>query len=401
MLSCVSILNTSKEGREKKFNITYLNDSSNEVIRNLSTHKNNLVLENEKDAYVLNYGTFNNLNEKSVESYLKNGGIIVVSDNSVTSKVLKNKIETSVIDFDYSKELNQYGFYIYNDGENNITVNVGLGFLSKNNKKAQDEVKSVIDYVSEDNIVESIVSKAVSKISLNPNLQFQEDNSTGGGVTSSKGGLIATAYLDNILYLESSNQKACSYSIYTNVYDVAKVKDSNGTIHGLYDVSSSFILDAESKYAITDYSVRMKNVNTIVDASYLNSNTSTCVSLGGSIGFQGDVITGSLESGISYTYTPDSQEISNDLAAGPYKYWKSHVISKTYGTSRKIIPSIRILNNSDYQSTSEYSRVESFNLKDDGWWIFQNNYYMKDEYRKELAITWNSLGFISQTTIIG
>ena len=217
-------------------------------------------------------------------------------------------------------------------------------------------------------IVESIVGNAVSKASINHNLQLEGDSSVGGGVSSSGSGkTIAIAYLENILYLESDNTKACSYTINTNVIDIAKIKDSSGTIHGIYDVRSTFIVDTEANFAITDYSVRMQNFNTIMDASYLNSNTSTTVSLRGSFGYQGDVITGNLEGGVSYTYNPDSQEIANDLPAGSNKYWKADVINETYGTSRKLVPSLCVMNSSDSQSTNEYSRVESFYIKDNGW----------------------------------
>lgn len=351
---------------------------------------------------MFNYDSFDSLNKDSAQEYLDNGGIIVVNDNEVTSDELKKKIETDVIDFDYSEDENQYGFYVYNDGENNITVNVSLGFLSASRASNASSVKTVASVIDEKSIVESIVGNAISKASINHNLQLEEGSSVGGGVSSSGSGkTIAIAYLENILYLESDNTKACSYTINTNVIDIAKIKDSSGTIHGVYDVRSTFIVDAESNFAITDYSVRMQNFNTILDASYLNSNTSTTVSLGGSFGFQGDVITGSLEGGVSYTYNPDSQEIANDLPAGSNKYWKADVINETYGTSRKLVPSIRVMNGSDSQSTNEYSRVESFYIKDNGWWIFQNKYYMMDKYRKDLGIRWNASGYISQTTYTG
>ncbi len=404
VLSSICVLG-SKQNEGEKFDIVYLDKCNDKTIKNLSSLKTiSKKLDETKDAYVLNQESFDDLDGKIAQNYLDNGGIIVVNDNEVTSEELKKKIDTNVIDFDYSDEENQYGFYVYNDGEKNVTVNVSLGFLTKESKRNTRmlNMKSVTDIIDEKTIVESIVSKATSKISLNHNFSLQDGSSTGGGISSSTSGkTIAMAYLENILYLESDNTKACSYTIYTNVVDVAKVKDSSDVIRGVYDISSSFILDAESKYAITDYSVRMRNLNTILDASYLNSNTSTTVSLGGSIGFQGDEISGSLEGGMSYTYTPDSQEISNDLSAGSDKYWKSNVINETYGTSRKLVPSIRILNSSDSYSTNEYSRVESFNIKDDGWWIFQNNYYMMDKYRKELCITWNSSGYVSQTTYTG
>ena len=306
------------------------------------------------------------------------------------------RIFTNVIDFDYSGEKNQYGFYVYNDGEENVTVNVALGYLSEveENTTAQEtKAKAVADVVEESTIVESIVSSATSKMSISPDVSLVSSASVGGGISSTGSGkIIATAYLENILYLESNKSRACSYTVYTKVTDVAKVKDGSGTICGIYDVTSTFTLDAESNYAITNYSVRMQGQQTILDASYLNSNTSTTVSLGGSLGVQGDVINGSLQGGVSYTYNADSQEIVNDLPVGNNKYWKSNIIQETYDASYKIIPSIRIMNSYDGGNTREYSRVESFYVKDNGWWVFQKKYYMKDEYRKELGINWNSNG---------
>lgn len=389
-----------------KFDIAYLDDITTGTRSKLSaTSGSELTLDDQKDAYVLSQNTFNNLSEESAEAYLNNGGVIVVNDNEVSSEELKKKIDTKVIDFDYSGEKNQYGFYVYNDGEENVTVNVALGFLGEveENTTAQEtKAKAVADVVEESTIVESIVSSATSKMSISPDVSLVSSASVGGGISSTGSGkVIATAYLENILYLESNKSRACSYTVYTKVTDVAKVKDSSGKIRGVYDVTSTFTLDAESKYAITNYSVRMQGQQTILDASYLNSNTSTTVSLGGSLGFQGDVINGSLQGGVSYTYNPDSQEIVNDLPVGNNKYWKSNIIQETYDASYKIIPSIRIMNSYDGGNTREYSRVESFYVKDNGWWIFQKKYYMKDKYRKELGITWNSSGYVSQHTYTG
>ena len=71
----------------------------------------------------------------------------------------------------------------------------------------------------------------------------------------------------------------------------------------------------------------MSSPSTILDASFLNSGTSTTVSLGGSIGFQGSEIAGSINGGISYTYSATSQDLSNNFPAGNYKYWNSVIPS--------------------------------------------------------------------------
>lgn len=372
-------------------------------IRRLSTDES-LILDFSQDAYVLNQYSFGMLEKKNIVQYLEYGGIIVVNDNEVISKDLKAKVDTNVAEFDYSKEKHHYGFYLYNDGETNVTVNVALGYL-RSDAEENTEEKIVSEEIEKETIVEDVVSYAVAKSSISPVVSVVGDTGGGGnGGTVSQsdtsGQVIATAYLQNILYIDGDDEKACSYTIYTQVIDVAKVQDSSGVTHGVYDVVSIFTIDAEPDYRITEYGVRMQNFATILDASYLNSTTSTSVSLGGSLGFQENVIQGSITEGVSYTYTPDSQEILNDLPAGSNKYWYSEVTAPTYNASRKLIPSIRVMNNDAY-NTYEYSRIEELYIEDDSWWIFKSKYSMADVYRKELGICWNSNGFVSQVTYTG
>lgn len=396
---------TSNKADLKQYDIAFYDGTESKAaggIRKLSTvtTEKSLILDNEKDAYVLNEESFQKLNVENAEEYLSEGGIIVVNDNNVTGEDLRNKIETKTADFDYSGEDNFYGFYVFNNGHENVAVNVALGYLSEMEDDKIVTEKVITNEIEKEVIANTVVNSAVSRQTLESNISFA---SAGGSVgsTDTSGQIIATAYLENILYLESNKQKACSYTIYTNVVYVAKVRNASGTVQGIYDVTSTFTVDAESKFAITDYGVRMQNFHTILDASYLNSNTSTTVTLGGSLGFQGDVINGDINAGISYTYTPDSQEITNNFPVGSEKYWNSDVINEVYDASRKLKPSIRILNRNDSNSTNEYSRVESFKIKDNGWWIFQKKYYMMDKYRKELGICWNADGYVRQVTYTG
>ena len=400
-----TVLGITQEGISKQYDIAFYDEpisKSVNSIKKLSTIKSEgtLILNNEKDAYVLNEEFFQKLNVVSAEEYLSEGGIIVVNDNNVTGEDLRSKIATKTADFDYSGEDEFYGLYVFNNGYENVTVNVSLGYLSEVGKKESKSKKVLLNVIEKETIANTVVDSAVKKQARSSDMNIEN---IGGGVSPSdtSGQVIATAYLENILYLDSNNQKACSYTIYTNVVDVAKVRNSVGAIQGIYDVTSTFTVDAESQFAITDYGVRMQNFHTILDASYLNSNTSTTISLGNSLGFQGEIITGSINSGISYTYTPDSQEITNNLPVGSEKYWNSDVINEVYDASRKLKPSIRILNNNDSIETCEYSRVEYFNIKDNGWWVFQKKYCMLDQYRKELSICWNSKGYVSQSVYTG
>ena len=393
----------SLKKEHQKYDITFYDDhvikKQDVKIISKTKQQETLILDFQKDAYVLNEESFYCLQYENTEEYLLQGGVIIVNDKNVTKTALNVKIKTNTADFDYSNQDNAYGFYVFNNGYENIAVNVFLGYLTKSeqfNSINNELTKKINKGIIAHNLVES----AINKKDLSFNAIY--DN-IGGDVSSSytSGKIIATAFLENILYLDSSNEKACSYTIYTNVVDVAKIKDASGVTRGMYDVTTAFTLDAEPKFAIKDYEVKMENYNAILDASYLNSNTTTSVSLGGSIGFQGDVVSGNVNAGVSYTYTPDSQEITNNLPSGSKKYWKSNVINDDYDASRKLIPAIRILNNNDVNLTYEYSRVESFRIKDNGWWIFQNKYYMLDQYRKELGICWDNNGYVKQMVYTG
>ena len=406
----ISFINDGTKVIKTNYKITYLDnfsfnsDGPNNRMRRKLSNDNVLKLDDEQDAYVLNEYSFKLLDRQSALNYLESGGVIIVSDKNVTSENLKSKVKTNVAEFDYSKNKHHYGFYLFNNGNENVVINVTLGFLLPKNKQNYNE-RIVVDEVDNELIAEDIVSYANSRSLISPEMNLRDEESGGGGnntPTDTTGQVIASAYLQNILYIDGDGEKACSYTIYTQIIDVAKFQDSNGIIHGIYDVCSTFTVDAEEKFRILEYGVRMRNVDTILDASYLNSTTSTTISLGGSIGFQGNIIQGSIEEGYSYTFTPDSQEILNDLPAGEYKYWYSQIVNPIYNASKKIMPSIRIMNDDDEYCTVEYSRVEKLIVeKEVLLGLMAKPYGMLDEYRKELSIGWDSNGFVTQNTHTG
>ena len=56
-----------------------------------------------KTAYVLNKSSFENLSIEAAQTYLEEGGIILVNDNNVTYEDLLSKIVTNVGEFNYQK----------------------------------------------------------------------------------------------------------------------------------------------------------------------------------------------------------------------------------------------------------------------------------------------------------
>lgn len=324
----------------------------------------------------------------------------MVDDNTVTSKDLQEKIDTAVANFDFSSDDSNYGFYLENDDDGNIVaVNVSVGYVASSES---DDDSSTTASVSKHTVALSAINSSL--IDSHPSY-YAGDNDGGSSSgqivdTSTSGCNIAYAYMENILYYDGTDTQVCSYTTYTNVFDVAKVRDSSNVICGIYDISTEFTVDAEPSFAVSDYSVRMRSTDTILDASYLNSSTSTTVSLTAAVGFQGDVLQGSYSAGYSYTYTPDSQNIVNDLPAGKSKMWSSTVISPIGNASRRLHPAIRIVNSSDSSYSYEMSRVESFDVTDHRF-LLPIEATMMDKYRKESQICFDKYGDITQTVNIG
>lgn len=403
-LALVTVSSFNNKDSTNIFDIVYLDEVETTYVHKLSSSSeksDEIELDIEKTAYVLNKTSFDNLSIEATQTYLEEGGIILVNDNNVTYEDLMSKVVTNVGEFDYQNVDNQYGFYIFNNTIENIVINVSLGFVSSNiDDLSESEI--VIDKIDKEEIVNPIVAKALSR-------QFEIVIDPGGGgvggtpvQTGTSGQTIAYGFAENYLYRISTGALVASYTIYTQVVDVAKVKNNGSSIiRGIYDISSTFTVDAESGWAVDEYSVRMSTTSTILDASFLNSGTSTTVSLGGSLGFQGTEVAGSINGGISYTYSATSQELSNNLPSGNNKYWNSVIPSPKKNSSFVLKPAIRLVNSNDTLKTEQTSRVDSFYLTDNGWWIFENRLYMGDMYRKSLKVIWNSYGFINQEEIMG
>lgn len=398
LVTLSSFINKENSGR---LDVVYLDGVESTNLQRLSSSSKNseIELDIDKTAYVLNKHSFDKLSTETTQAYLDEGGIILVNDNDVTYDDLVKKIDTNVAEFNYQNVDNQYGFYIFNNTIENIVVNVSLGYVSGDRNDLM-ESEIVSDKVDKEKIVNAVVTKALSR-----QFEIVIDDGGGGGTpvqTDKSGQTIAYGFADNYLYRINTGSLVASYTIYTQVVDVAKVKNNGSNItRGIYDISTTFTVDAESGWAVDEYSVLMSSPSTILDASFLNSGTSTTVSLGGSIGFQGSEIAGNINGGISYTYSATSQELSNNFPAGNYKYWTSIIPSPKKDSSFVLKPAIRVVNSNDILRTEQTSRVDSLYLTDNGWWIFENRLYMGDMYRKSLKVIWNSYGFIDQEEFMG
>lgn len=313
--------------KSEELTVVYLNETSscggNKIKRAINGNKQSgIALTNDVDAYVFNRDTFSKINKQNADDYLDNGGVIAVTSEKMDSNLLKDKItiETPDFDFDGEKVKNYQGLYVYNKDWVNYSVNVTAGYMAETTDEDGDgffetikEYDVTLDDIDSKIIADQMINNALEKIHDNfknlSDISFytgdgeatgsnNSDNDKEEGesvieVPDTTGQVVATAFLENLLFLEPDNEQLlCSYMIKTDIVDVAKIVDSNVIIHGMYDCRSVFILDAEPGYAVENYTVKMESDGTVVDSSYLNSNTSTTISLGGSFGFNGMKLTG-------------------------------------------------------------------------------------------------------------
>lgn len=395
----------SESKHEDELKVVYLDDEETEYgleKASLTEEETPLNLSSSNDAYVLNKKNFNRLESSSANKFLEEGGVIAVTDNKVTSELLKEKIETDVLDFNYSNREEMQGFYLYNDGNKNVTVNVSVGFLTVED---QADVTSASVHEETSNIIDkdAVTSQMILSAIRLGDFEYNTDVPGGGGSDNST--IVNESFdatLQNMLFEEGNpSNYMCSYKITTEVRRGIKYHGSSGHINGVYDINSVFHLDAEANYQVTKYKVRMSSPQTIMDASYLNSNTTSSVTVGGTIGFQGDELTGGINAGYTYEYNTNSQEILNNLPVGPNQYWQAEVVKPELDATWRLDPAIRIKNENDSTLSSESSRVEEFYIRNNGFWFWAKEYYMLPKYRKELKLIWDSNGRYTQETITG
>lgn len=406
LATMLSILALTSIGRlpESKldFDIVYLDEAVSNTHHgpHYAARDADLYFDSARDAYVLNKTSFKSIVPESAQHYLEDGGIILVNDNEVTYADIVEKIVTNVVPFDYREVKNQYGFYIVNDGRHNLVTNVSLGYLTSETTTSTTTA-DLTSEIAKTTIVQSVVSSAVTKTA---GYVFEDDeNNTGPGIEiGTSGQKIAEANLENVLYSNEDGSYICTYTIKTEIYDVAKVvKTGTITPRGVYDVLSTFEAFSNPNWAVEKYKMRMMNTNTIVDVAQLRTNDDTTVTLGGSLGYPYSIMAGALTNGPTYVNEDQAQYYNLDFTSTYAKYWEAAIPRPVLGREYYSIPSMRIVNTNDFLNTTELSRMETFQVIDNGFWLIIKRMYMDPAYRKELKIVWNSFGLVSQTIITG
>lgn len=375
--------------------IVFINDENIKIWDNFLDVKNK--------TYFFQNVDINYLNDENIFEYLCNGGLIIVNNNNQQEDKLQKLSVDSSVNKSFKEESNK-GEYFFFNGQNIVKVNYMVGYAVKEEEKnAGKYIKR--QEINENQIIQEIIDnlESVKVLSLGPNPELDTNPGDGGNpsIPNTTGEIIATGFYQTILYINNTTDVCCSYIISSNVVDIAKIEDTNGIIHGIYDINTAFTVDAEPGYSVREYSVRMRSPHDIIDFAYINSDTVNTVSLSAGVGFQGTILQGTIEEAYSYSFNTNSQEIINDLPAGSLKYWHSQIVLPTDNASYMLRPAIRVANNNDTSITRAFSRIETFKIQK----IEQDGsisvYVLMDEFRVELGIEWYYNGFIRQTESIG
>lgn len=356
-----------------------------------------------------------NTSKDEIDDTLESGKIIAVTDPNIDYHLLREFRDSFFPQSGFNREEKQtyLGFYLFNFDGTDYCVNVTGTLASYNSEEDDSDTPTDAEFEIKELDREEMGERWIqSGLKLKDGLDFNnieyEPAETNDGSkieeNETSGKVIAMGFLQNDLYLESDyNTFLCSYNIETDIIDIGTITTaSNDVKRKIYDFRDVFTIDAEPKYAVENYTAMRQSDGTIIDASYLNSNTSSSVSLNGNLGLKDD---GGLEveisGGSSYSYTSNSQQITNNLKAGNTKTWKSEIVEEQFDASWKLTPAIRTVTEDETGKANFFSRVDDLNIKDSGWWFFAGHYHRIPEFRSGLYITMSEDGTFSQKIIYG
>ncbi len=276
---------------------------------------------------------YQNCNRNDLLTYLFNGGIII-NDISIDSKIIKEL-------YDIDTLLNNYNSYVFFNGYSFDVTYFSIGYINEDNQVTLSN-NNYTQYV--DDIIIEVEKK------LNEEQIMALDTSAR----------IYDNSIQHFVYLNGST-KMCTYT-----YKVQIVRNSSSSSTGDYKANSIITIVPESKYSIKNYSLNV-GLNTNLT---LASNSHT-------------------DYGVDQTITENK---INDREI----QINSKVNSSHYGIQMGFSEVLNFKSNNELNTSSLWTCINSLEVKDNGWWLFQKSYSITNENKKKLLINWNNNGFLSQ-----
>lgn len=149
----------------------------------------------------------------------------------------------------------------------------------------------------------------------------------------------------NIVYPNTST--VVGWEHITQYIFVRNTQTSGGNTYKIFDTTTRFTAGANDKYYVTYYKCRIHSNITnheVIDHTRLNSNTSSSQSLSLSGGYSKNGVNIGGGASTSWTWTPDSQNITNYFPTTPYREWRVTPVAARLAESWLIEPGIRSVN---------------------------------------------------------
>ncbi len=344
------------------------------------------------DLIVLDESSISEFKKDATIAFLQAGGILCV-DTSNVNQALSNIYELigeeDPIDIDVAGA-ERIGAYVSLQNGRYVPGIISLGTLSSENDsdisldsatQLDETPRGLIERIDTDNFLKQINAlrhTEQSELSLN-----------NSGVVTMAAPSNFDHVFNNYTSFKSSrigNQEMGSVLITQYVYKICSYR-SGSNIVAISDVVSHISVDAGKLSYVKTYNTRMGvtgSTMSIIDQTYLNSNSSTSVSLSGGFSANSNsIVTGSANASTTYTYSTNNQTITNDFASNKYNNWNSAPTKSWLDASWVLNPGIRMTNTNSSVKSCAYTSVEKITFK----WTYMGAQNGTEAYTKPLTVT--------------
>lgn len=312
------------------FSITNNNYSFLHPSTKLNRNLNNLSYK----ATYMSASDYSISSKDTIYSFLLDGGIII-NDKSVNNQI----IETYYDRYNYVNDYNSCVFL---------------------NNNCIDIVYFSLNYYNDDKIY---LSQNNYDLYLKDILEEVDNQKNSNFIPYSSSEIIFNDTASTIIYQNNSTTKMCSYSIQTLI-ERNFTSISNGIEIGNYNLKTTLLINAESIFSVTDYSVEC---NLQKNISYSSSKVTD----------------------MSQNQNISESKNNNIITIN------SEVTSDNYGEKTSLSENINFSTLNDKFTSTFSTKLTSLTLKDNGWWIFQKKYPINDNNKCKLLINWDNDGLIS------
>lgn len=340
------------------------------------------------DLVAVNNAQIASLSKETVVALLQTGGVLCIDTtdtNDALSTVFSLLDEEKTLTIETSG-LEPIGAYITMRNGNIVP-----GIITKGSISIAES--TVIPATAEAIVAES--AHLTEKIDVNNFLDhvFAAQNSASPTVINSSSARMAPAgfvkEFDNYTTFNAAviaNNVIGSVYITQYIYDVCSYRSGGKTIE-IYDVISHITVDAGELSYIKTYNTKIRSNSTamsIIDQTYLRSDSNTTVSLSG--GFSAnteDILSGEVGASTTYTYDTNNQTITNNFASNTYNCWDVAPSKKWLDASWVLEPGVRVKNSNGYiYSNSAYTSVEEIVFK----WFYMGAQNGTEVYTSPLSV---------------